>query len=520
MREERTPPEPAAVATATAPVALRARGIHKSFPGVRALSDVGFDVRAGEVHGIVGQNAAGKSTLVKILTGACDADAGTVEAFGRELSRGDPRASRRAGIAAIYQEPAIVPELSAAANVFLGRTPRRGPFVSRSAARRAFAELAARVGPPLDPDARAGSLSVANQQVLEIMRALAADHEILIMDEPTSALGPEERDRLYATIRGLRAAGVATVYVSHALDEVLALCDRVSVMRDGELVATEAAERWTKDRLVNAMLGRALLKPPPEPRTTAAEEVLRVERLSVPGAPEEISFRLRRGEIVGLAGLVGSGRTSLLRALAGADSCAVGRLVVRGRERPWPRSVRSALRSGIALAPEERSQGLVASLSAAANVWLTDMAAVASGPMRRDRLRLRRAAETMGPLDFDVRRLREPAGAFSGGSQQKLVVGKWLHRRPAVLLMDEFVRGIDVGAKAQMLAVVTRLAARGMSIVVVSSELEELVDVADRVLVLARGRLIGELDGAEASVDRILRLVFDVEAAAEKGPAA
>jgi ABC-type sugar transport system ATPase subunit len=240
----------------------------------------------------------------------------------------------------------------------------------------------------------------------------------------------------------------------------------------------------------------------------------------VPGAPEEISFRLRRGEIVGLAGLVGSGRTSLLRALAGADPGAVGRLVVRGRERPWPRSVRSALRSGIALAPEERSQGLVASLSAAANVWLTDMAAVASGPVRRDRLRLRRAAETMGPLDFDVRRLREPAGALSGGSQQKLVVGKWLHRRPAVLLMDEFVRGIDVGAKAQMLAVVTRLAARGMSIVVVSSELEELVDVADRVLVLARGRLIGELDGAEASVDRILRLVFDVEAAAEKGPAA
>jgi len=286
------------------------------------------------------------------------------------------------------------------------------------------------------------------------------------------------------------------------------------------LTGAQAAERWTKDRLVNAMLGRALLKPPPEPRTTAAEEVLRVERLSVPGAPEEISFRLRRGEIVGLAGLVGSGRTSLLRALAGADSGAVGRLVVRGRERPWPRSVRSALRSGIALAPEERSQGLVASLSAAANVWLTDMAAVASGPMRRDRLRLRRAAETMGPLDFDVRRLREPAGAFSGGSQQKLVVGKWLHRRPAVLLMDEFVRGIDVGAKAQMLAVVTRLAARGMSIIVVSSELEELVDVADRVLVLARGRLIGELDGAEASVDRILRLVFDVEAAAEKGPAA
>jgi ABC-type sugar transport system ATPase subunit len=348
--------------------------------------------------------------------------------------------------------------------------------------------------------------------MLEIMRALAADHRVLIMDEPTASLGPAERGRLYETIRGLRAEGVAIVYVSHHLDEVLALSDRVSVMRNGELVATEPVERWTKESLVTAMLGHALLKPPSRRRTIAEEEVLRVEGLSVPGVLEDISFALRRGEILGLGGLVGSGRTELLSALAGADAGADGRLYVRGRRRPWPRTVRRALALGIALAPEERkSQGLVLSLSAAANVALTDMPAVASGPVLRRRARLRRAAEIMGPLAFDASRLGEPAGAFSGGNQQKLVVGKWLHRRPDVLLMDEFTSGIDVGAKAEMLSVVERLAAEGLSIIVVSSELEELVEVADRVLVLARGRVIGELGRADASAERMLRLVFAVE---------
>jgi rhamnose transport system ATP-binding protein len=481
---------------------------------------VSFDLRVGEIHGLVGENGAGKSTLVKIITGAHNADAGLVEAFGHEVRYGDPQARRRAGIAAIYQEVTLVPELSAAANVFLGRPRRRGPFVSRSDTRRTFRQLTTRLGLTIDPDVRAASLSVANQQMLEIMRALAADHRILILDEPTASLGPAERERFYETIRGLREERVATVYVSHHLDEVLALCDRVSVMRDGELVATESVERWTKERLVTAMLGHVLLKPPPQRRTIAEEEVLRVEGLSVPGVLDDISFTLRRGEILGLGGLVGSGRTELLRALAGADADADGRLFVRGQERPWPRTVRNALALGIALAPEERRlQGLVLSLSAAANISLTDMQTVASGPVLRERRRLRRAAEILRPLAFDASRLREPAGSFSGGNQQKLVVGKWLHRRPDVLLMDELTRGIDIGAKAEMLAVVTRLAAEGMSIIIVSSELEELVEGADRVLVLARGRLIGELGHADVSVERILRLVFEVEEQAGEAPA-
>jgi ABC-type sugar transport system ATPase subunit len=365
---------------------------------------------------------------------------------------------------------------------------------------------------------RAGSLSVANQQILEIMRSLAADHRILIMDEPTSSLGPAERDHVYETIRGLRADGVAIVYVSHQLDEVLALCDRVSVMRDGELVSSAPVQRWTKEGLVSAMLGRVLPKPPPRRRTVADPDALRVDGLTVPGVVEGISFTLRHGEILGLGGLVGSGRTSVLRALAGASMDGHGRLFVKGQEQRWPRSVRAALALGIALAPEERvSQGLVPPLSAAANVWLTDMRAVASGPVLRHRRMFQLAGETMHPLGFDVSRLRESAASLSGGSQQKLVVGKWLHRRPDVLLLDEFTRGIDVGAKAEMLAVVAGLARRGMSIIIVSSELEDLVEGADRILVLARGRLIGELEGAEASVERILRLVFQVEAPGEKG---
>jgi ABC-type sugar transport system ATPase subunit len=406
-----------------------------------------------------------------------------------------------------------VPELSAAANVFLGRPPRRGPFVSRSQTQRAFGQLTMRLGLAIDPDVSAASLSLANQQMLEIMRALAADHRILIIDEATAPLGPSDRERLYATIRGLRAGGVATLYISHDLDEVLALCDRVSVMRDGELVATEPVEHWTKERLVTAMVGHVVVRSPRQRRTIAEEEVLRVEGLSVPGVLEGISFTLHRGEILGIGGLVGSGRSALLRALAGADSNARtnGHLFVGGRERRWPRTVRSALALGIALAPEERkSQGLVLSLSAAANVSLTDLQTVASGPVLRERRRLLRAAKIMRPLSFDASRLRQRAGSLSGGNQQKLVVGKWLHRRPDVLLMDEFTRGIDVGAKAEMLTVVTRLAAEGMSIMVVSSELEDLVELADRVLVLARGRLIGELGQADASVERILRLVFGV----------
>ena len=496
------------------PVALRATGISKSFPGTQALEDVNFELLDGEIHGLVGENGAGKTTLVKIITGAYAADAGSVEVFGERLEPGDPRAHKRAGIAAIYQDLTIVPGMSVAGNVFLGRPRRVGPFVSRALTHRDFEELTNRTGVAIDPDAKAGSLPVATRQMLEIMRALAANHRILIMDEPTSSLGPAETERLYEVIRALRQEGVSTVYISHDLDEVLAQCDRVSVMRDGRLVATEDVRSWTKHGLVVAMLGHSLRKPPDHRRPTGGSEVLRVAGLTIPGTVEDVAFTLRRGEILGIAGLVGSGRTELLRALAGAEPTARGRLFVNGNEVSWPRTVRAALKLGIALTPEDRkSEGVHSSLSAAANITLSDMAAVARGPLLSERRQFGRAEEVARGVGFDVSRLRSPAQIFSGGNQQKLVIAKWLHRRPDVLLMDEFARGIDIGAKAELLTVMTKLADDGLSLIVVSSEFKDVVDVADRVLVLARGRLIGELRGHEASVERILRLVFAVETA-------
>jgi ABC-type sugar transport system ATPase subunit len=500
--------------SARRPVALRATGISKSFPGTQALEDVSFDLLAGEIHGLVGENGAGKTTFVKVITGAYTADAGSVEVFGERLEPGDPRAHKRAGIAAIYQDLMIVPEMSAAGNVFLGRPRSVGPFVSRAHTQRDFEELTNRTGVAIDPNAKAGSLPVATRQMLEIMRALAANHRILIMDEPTSSLGPAETEHLYEVTRALRQEGVSTIYISHDLDGVLAQCDRVSVLRDGRLVATEDVMSWTKHGLVAAMLGHTLRKPPALRRPIGKSEALRVAGLTIPGTVEDVAFTLRRGEILGVAGLVGSGRTELLRALAGAEPTARGRLFVKGNEVSWPRTVRAALKLGIALAPADRkSEGVHTSLSAAANITLSDMTAVARGPLLSERRQLRRAKDVAGGIGFDVSRLRSPAEIFSGGNQQKLVIAKWLHRRPDVLLMDEFARGIDIGAKAELLTVMTRLADDGLSLIVVSSEFKDLVDVADRVLVLARGRLISELRGHETSVERILRLVFAVERA-------
>ena len=494
------------------PVAVDVRGLEKAFPGVHALRGVDFELRVGEIHGLVGENGAGKSTLVKMITGAYVPDSGTIEVFGRELAYGDPRAERDAGIAAIYQELNIVPRMSAAANVFLGKPRRRGPFVARAETRRRFRELAERVGVSIDAGAEAGILSVANQQMLEIMRALEADHRVLIMDEPTASLGPTERENLYDVVRGLKAEGVAVIYISHDLDEVLALCDRVSVMRGGSLVSTRSAAEWTPEMLVEQMLGHALRATSREEQRTVGDEVLKVEQLRVSTMVTDVSLTLRRGEILGLAGLVGAGRTEVLRALAGAEETAHGRLWINGGEVPWPATVRSALGIGIALAPEDRkSQGLVLPLAADTNVILSDLGSVASRLVLRSAARRARAQAIMAPLAFNTARLSQPAVNFSGGNQQKLVVGKWLHRRPAVLLLDEPTRGVDIGAKAEMFDVMTRLANEGMSVIFVSSELEEVVEVSDRIVVLARGRSIATLDRAEASVQKILNLVFNVE---------
>jgi rhamnose transport system ATP-binding protein len=489
--------------------AIRIRGLTKSFPGVAALRGVDLDVCQGEVHGLVGENGAGKSTLIKHLTGLYAPDEGLIELFGRPLENGDVRALQQAGIGIIYQERSILPELTAAANVFLGSQKTWGPFISQCATNKRFRELADRLGVALDPDARAGSLSVAGQQLLEIMRAIERDHRILIMDEPATSLGEDEREKLYGIVADLRRQGLSIIFISHDLDDVLRLCDRVSVMRDGALVATRPAADWSKASLVAAMLGDVDLSLPITRSPPVADEEMRVENLSISPVVSDVSFTLRSGEILGLAGLVGAGRTEILRALAGIDRPLAGRMFLRGAEVAWPRSVAAALGYGIALAPEDRkSQGLILGLSGETNVVLSNLKSVSTGGIVSGQRLRREATEVMGTLAFDTARLGEPAGNLSGGNQQKLVIGKWLNRKPKILLLDEPTQGIDVGAKAEIYKVVSELANEGMAVILVSSEFEEIVNICDRALVLGGGRCLGVLRREQLSVAAIFDRLF------------
>jgi ABC-type sugar transport system ATPase subunit len=484
----------------------------KRFPGVIALNEVSFDVRMGEVHAVVGENGAGKSTLIKAITGVEQPDAGHIEIFGRLVDGQNATARRAEGVTAIYQELTIAPAMSATANVFLDRPLHKAFFLKRRLMRRVFLNLSSRLGVKIDPDQPAGTLSISDQQMIEIMRALIARHRILILDEPTAALGPTERAKLFEVIAELQRQGTAIIYISHDLDEVIRLSDRISILRNGSLVATDSRRAWTKDRMVRSMLGQTRSRSQRSREAAHGEPVLGVDRLTIPGRFHDISFCVRRGEIFGVAGLVGSGRTELLRGLAGAQPDASGRIMVDGALRPLPRSISEGLRLGIAYVPEDRkAHGLVPLLSGTRNVVLTDLrAAATAGIVRRDKSRELAAAAT-GPLGFPRHRLTDAVRTLSGGNQQKLVVGKWLHRKPRFLLLDEPTRGIDIGAKAELYAAIRRLADEGLSVVLVSSELEEVVQQADRIGVLACGGMVATLDHRDATVERILELIFSVE---------
>ena len=443
------------------------RGIQKRFPGVHALRGVDFDLRPGETHGLIGENGAGKSTLMKILTGAYAPDEGSIEVFDRAIPAGDPIGAHRAGIAAIYQDANIVPMLSPVANVFLGQTLSRGGLLDERRMRRRFTDLASRLGRDVPAAGVAGMLSPGMQQTLEIMRALERDARVVIMDEPTAALNAAEREALFDAIELLEREGRTIVFILDHLDEVLTLCDRVTVLRDGERVLTRDADATTIEELIEAMLGRRLefalsvaetVRRETAPSATARQTVLRVESLHVPGILQDVHLSVRRGEIVGVAGLVGSGRTTLLRALAGAELPESGVMEVSGRATRWPLTPRHALRLGIALAPEDRrAQGLVQTLSAAENIIGASFRDCSiAGIVFRRGVRYR-AAELAERVNFDRDRLDAPVGTLSGGNQQKILLARALRSSPAVLLVDEPVRGVDVGAKAEIFNLLRRL---------------------------------------------------------------
>jgi ABC-type sugar transport system ATPase subunit len=489
------------------------RGISKVYPGVRALDHVSIDLFPGEVHALVGENGAGKSTLLKIACGAVAASRGDLEVDGETVEFSHPLAARAAGVIAVHQELTIIPALSALANVFLGQEEAEWGVLRRREMLSKYSTLCDQLGVKLDPRSLAGRLSIADQQSLEIMRSLVADAKVLIFDEPTAALGPNERQALYEIVHRLRSRNVAVLFISHDLNEVLRLSDKITVLRDGMLVETRPKAGWSKDALVRAMLGEMLVAlTHRDGRQPTGREVLRAEDVNVPGKVHGVSIRVEAGEIVGLAGLVGSGRSELLRAIAGVEPHSSGRLYVNGEVVGWPRRPQSALRHGIALAPEDRkAEGLCLSLPAFANVTLT-------APWRASRyglLTAGREVEVAQPVANRVAlqagALRRPARALSGGNQQKLVLAKWLETNVRVLLVDEPTRGVDVGAKAELFVALSSLAESGVAIVLVSSELEEVVDHSDRIFVLSRGTLIAELAGKTTTEQQVLKIIFDVE---------
>jgi rhamnose transport system ATP-binding protein len=502
-------------------LAVEVRGVSKRYGGARALDEVGFSIAAGEIHALVGENGAGKSTLGKIIAGAVPADDGEILLDGRPATLRSPRDAIRHGIALIHQELALAPAMSVLDNVFLGVEPAHGGVLDRADQRERFRRLAERIGFEPSPSTRVETLRVADQQKVEVLRALVRNARLIVMDEPTAALTRTEADRLLAIVRDLRAAGVTVIYVSHILADVLALADTVTVLKDGRHVETVPARERTVDSLVTAMLGRSLelVFPPRVPPPADAPVVLSVRGLSRPPAFEDVSFDVRAGEIVGLAGLVGSGRTEITRAIFGADP-AEGTVEVAGR-RLRKRLPARAIRRGIALLPESRKeQGLVMMRPVTENVTIAHLGAVTQAGVVQPRRERRVVADVLKSVDARAASYSMPVSALSGGNQQKTAIAKWLVRTPRVLLADEPTRGIDVGAKVAIYELIQELAAKGLGVLLISSELEEVLGLAHRVLVIRAGRIVAELAGDDADEETVMRAAFGEVRPAPAGEAA
>jgi rhamnose transport system ATP-binding protein len=492
---------------------IELEGVGKRFGGVTALDGIDLRIEAGGIHALVGENGAGKSTLGRIIAGAITADTGTVSVFGETVSFSSPREALRHGIGRMDQELMIVPGMTVLENVLLGDEPRRGTiFLGRDAARQRFAELSELVGADLEPNKRAGTLSVAQRQMVEFMRALARDVNLLVMDEPTAPLTQSESERMYEVIRKLRSWGTTIVYVSHFLDEVLELSDTVTVLRDGRLVRTAPAAAETEASLIKAMIGRDLDSMSPRaPRPAHAPVVLSASHVSAGVCVRDASFSVRAGEIVGLFGLIGSGRTELARAVFGADRIEEGTVTLEGKQITGV-APRAAIQQGVALLPEDRrGQGLCLQRSIAENLTLPHASRFTPrGLVNRGRVR-RAANEIIERLDIRPADAEVDVGTLSGGNQQKVLLGKWLIGAPKVLIVDEPTRGVDVGAKRTIHELLVNAAAAGLALVLISSEIEEVLGLAHRILVMREGRLVAEFDAASVEKEQVLMAAFGSE---------
>jgi simple sugar transport system ATP-binding protein/ribose transport system ATP-binding protein len=483
--------------------------VSKHFGGVQALTDIDLRIARGSIHSLVGENGAGKSTLGKIIAGVHRQDSGELIVDGGRTAYRSPRDAIADGITIITQEPTLVPHRSVLENVFLGAESQRAGVIEGRKMLRRYRALVDRSGIELPPRALARSLSVADQQKVEILRAIARNTRLIMMDEPTSALTRDEAEKLFALVRGLRDRGTTIVYVSHFLDEVLALADTVTVLRDGRLVRTAPAGSETPDRLVSAMLGRRLdltfpdkEAPPPD-----APVVLSVRGLSRPPLVRDVSLEIRAGEIVGLAGLIGSGRSEVARAIFGADR-AVGEVKVEGKSVRL-RSPRQAIEHGVVMLPEDRkSQGLLMLRSIVDNITLPHLGDVSRTGIVSLRQERRRAREATARVDVRAKSTNAAVSTLSGGNQQKVLFAKWLFRPPRVFIADEPTRGIDVGAKMAIYELIRALAKQGIGILLISSEHEEVLGLAHRVLVMRNGAVVAELDQETMNEDALLHAAF------------
>ncbi|SLN17995.1 sugar ABC transporter ATP-binding protein [Roseisalinus antarcticus] len=484
--------------------ALRMTGITKTFPGVKALSDVNFSVDYGRVHAIVGENGAGKSTLMKILGGVHLPTSGTTEINGVEVRLRKPADAQRHGVRMVHQEVNLVPDLTVAENIYLGRMPRRSMFVDKAAMVRDTAAVLTEIGASIDPAARVGDLTISQQQLVEIAKAYSADPRIIVLDEPTSSLSDHETAALLRILRRMKDAGIAIIYISHRLKEVLEIADDVTILRDGAMIETRPADGITPAKMIQLMVGRDVTNIFPKIASTIGAPVLRATGLGDGATFHDISFEVRAGEILGLTGLVGAGRTEVARAIFGLAPLPFGTLEIGGTEVRIA-SPAAAIRAGIAYVPEDRKgDGIIPEMVVRENVSLPvlqGMSRLGRISMKADRALARRYARELSIMPSDPER---KVSLLSGGNQQKAVIAKWLSANPAVLILDEPTRGVDVGAKAEIHRIIGELVAGGMAVVMISSEMPEVMGVCDRVIVMRDGRASPPIDRADLTEELIM----------------
>lgn len=501
-----------AAATAAVQPLLVMRGISKSFVGAKAVAGVDLTILPGQVHAVVGENGAGKSTLMKIIAGVHQQDDGVLEVDGRPVHLRSPRDARRLGIGMVYQELSLVPELSVAENISLGRTPRRRGLIDRRAMGEIAREVLARLGAEIDPWDRVGNLSVSQQQLVEICKVYASDPRIVVFDEPTSSLTEHEATALLGVIRRMRDLGTAVIYISHRLHEVMAVADQVTVMRDGQRIDSLPVEGLTPTHVIKLMVGRDLGDEYPKRRVPIGDVVLSVSGLTREGAFRDITFDVRAGEIVGLAGLVGAGRTEVARAIFGLDPADAGEVKVLGK--PVERNdARAAVQAGIAYVPEDRkTHGVVGGLPIRENLSLAVLQRLSTASVIRRASERELAGRYIDRLGVTPAEPERRTLTLSGGNQQKVVVGKWLASEPRVLILDEPTRGVDVGAKADIHWIVGDLVASGVAILMISSELPEILAVSDRIVVLHKGAVTAALEAATATEESVMHAATGVAA--------